>query len=236
MLPIRDSIPSRTVPVVTKALVLINVFVFLYELSLPEPLLEQAFYLFGIVPARYAHPDWAEEVGFPLHDYWPFLTHQFLHGGWLHVIGNMWTLWIFGDNVEDRMGHLRFLVFYLLCGAAAGFTQWFVNPHSTLPSVGASGAISGVLGAYFFWFPHARLIVLLPVLFLPFFFEVPAFLYLVYWFFIQLFSGAASLVGEHGTGGIAWWAHIGGFMAGGLLCWVFLAGHRKRPRSFFVRT
>jgi membrane associated rhomboid family serine protease len=117
---------------------------------------------------------WAASAGFPVGDYWPLLTHQFLHSGWLHIIGNMWALWIFGDNVEDRMGPVRFAIFYLTCGVSAGLTHLLIQPHSTVPTVGASGAISGVLGAYLLLFPTARLVVLFPVLFLPLFFEVPA--------------------------------------------------------------
>src|SRR3989440_10379724 len=140
---------------------------------LPRQGVEQLFYIFGLVPARFTHPDWAAYVGFHVDSYWPILTHQFLHGGWLHIIANMWTLWIFGDNVEDRMGPLRFVIFYLICGTIAGLTHLLTNPDSTLPSVGASGAIAGVLGAYILLFPTARLIVMIPILFFPFFFEVP---------------------------------------------------------------
>src|SRR5712675_3275144 len=193
MFPIQDSVPSRSMPVVTRALILINVVVFFFELMLPRQGLEQLFYLFGLVPARFTHPDWAAGVGFPVDDYWPILTHQFLHGGWLHIISNMWALWIFGDNVEDRMGSVRFAIFYLTCGAVAGLTQLLTNPDSTLPSVGASGAIAGVLGAYLIFFPTARLIVMFPILFFPVFFEVPAVFYLAIWFFSQLFSGRAAL-------------------------------------------
>jgi membrane associated rhomboid family serine protease len=179
MFPIQDSVPSRSVPVVTRALILINVLVFFFELMLPRQGLEQIVYLFGIVPARFTHPDWAAYVGFPVDGYWTVLTHQFLHGGWLHLIANMWTLWIFGDNVEDQMGSLRFATFYLICGSIAGLTQVLTNPDSTIPSVGASGAIAGVLGAYLMFFPTARLVVLLPIFFFPCFFEVPAVLYLL---------------------------------------------------------
>jgi membrane associated rhomboid family serine protease len=163
---------------VTWVLILANSVVFLFELTMTEQALEQFFHLFGLVPARYTHPGWALQVGLPIDNYWPFLTSMFLHGGWMHIIGNMWTLWIFGDNVEDQMGPLRFLCFYLLCGLVAGLVHWFTNPDSTLPTVGASGAISGVLGAYFLLFPYSRVIVLVPVLFLPLFFELPAVLYL----------------------------------------------------------
>src|SRR6266516_5452467 len=193
MFPIQDSVPLRSVPVVTHALIFINAIVFFFELMLPPHGIDQVFYLFGVVPARFTHPDWAAYVGFPAHSYWTLLTHQFLHGGWLHIIFNMWTLWIFGDNVEDRMGPVRFAIFYLLCGVIAALTQLLTNPDSTIPSVGASGAIAGVLGAYLLFFPTARLVVLFPVLFLPFFFEVPAVVYLGVWFVSQLFSGTLAL-------------------------------------------
>jgi membrane associated rhomboid family serine protease len=183
MFPIRDSVPSRSVPIAMRMVILVNVIVFFFELMVPHQSLEQLVYLFGLVPARYAHPDWAAAMGFPIDNYWPILTHQFLHGGWFHIIANMWTLWIFGDNVEDRMGPVRFIIFYLLCGTIAGLTHMLTNPDSTVPSVGASGAIAGVLGAYILLFPTARLIVMIPILFFPFFFEVPAMFYLVIWFF-----------------------------------------------------
>jgi membrane associated rhomboid family serine protease len=215
------------VPVVTRALILINAVVFFFLLTVPRPSVEQIFYLFGLVPARFTHPDWAASVGFPIDNYWPLLTHQFLHGGWLHIIANMWTLWIFGDNVEDRMGSVRFAIFYLVCGTIAGLTHMLTNSNSTLPSIGASGAIAGVLGAYLLFFPTARLVVLFPILFFPFFFEVPAVLYLAIWFFGQLFSGTASLAGSQQVGGIAFWAHIGGFLSGMLLCGLF--ARRQRP-------
>ncbi|MEY2545772.1 MAG: hypothetical protein QOG48_889 [Verrucomicrobiota bacterium] len=228
MLPIRDSVPSHSVPIATRALILINVIVFFFELSLPPQTVEQLCYLFGIVPARYAHPEWAEAIGFPVDNYWAILTHQFLHGGWFHIIANMWMLWIFGDNVEDRMGPVRFVIFYLLCGSLAGLTHMLTNPDSTIPSVGASGAIAGVLGAYVLLFPTARLVVMIPILFFPFFFEVPAVFYLLVWFFTQFFAGTAALVGPNQVGGIAWWAHIGGFIAGMLLCGLFA----RRQRQF----
>ncbi len=181
MLPVRDTIPSRNPPIVTWVLIVANAVVFLFELMMPEPVLQRFFYLFGIVPARYTHPEWA----------------------WL--------------NVEDRMGPVRFLVFYLLCGVAAGIVHWFTNPHSTIPTVGASGAIAGVMGAYFFMFPTSRVIVVAPLLFLLVFFELPAVTYLGFWALTQVFSGTLALAAPEQVGGVAWWAHVGGFMAGVLL-------------------
>src|SRR5207244_3296238 len=156
----------------------------------------------GIVPARYSHPEWAQSIGFPVDDYWPFLTCMFLHGGWAHVIGNMWTLWIFGDNVEDKMGGFRYLLFYLLTGIIAGITHWFTNADSTVPTVGASGAIAGVLGAYLFLFPRSRIIVLFPVFFWPFFFQLPAVTYLVFWFLSQFIGGTISGLTSSEVGGV----------------------------------
>jgi membrane associated rhomboid family serine protease len=231
MIPLMDDVPSRRPPVATVGLILANALVFALELSLPRDSLEGFLELFGIVPARFTHPAWAEAVGFPIDSYWPFLSSMFLHGGWLHIVGNMWSLWLFGDNVEDRMGHGRFLVFYLLCGIVSGIAHTFANPTSTAPALGASGAIAGVFGAYFLLFPHARLVMMFPVIFYPVFFEVPAFFYLGFWFLTQLFSSVASLsVRQAGTeaGGIAWWAHVGGFGAGIVLFGLFL-DRRRRP-------
>jgi membrane associated rhomboid family serine protease len=228
MIPIADTVPRRNPPVAVYCLLLVNCVVFLFELMLPEEALEPLFYLFGMVPARYTHPDWAVAVGVPVDDYWPFLTSMFLHAGWLHIIGNMWTLWIFGDNVEDRMGPFRFVVFYLLCGVAAGLVHWFTNPFATVPAVGASGAVAGVMGAYYLLFPYARLIMLLPIFFVPFFFEVPAVLYLLFWALSQVFSGAVALAQPGAVGGVAWWAHVGGFVAGLVLVKVFV----KRRDSY----
>jgi membrane associated rhomboid family serine protease len=234
--PIRDTVPVRNAPVATWWLIVANSLVFLVELMLPPEALERFVYLFGLVPARFTHPEWAAGLGFPVDDYWPFLTSMFLHAGWLHVFSNMWTLWIFGDNVEDRMGAARFLIFYVLCGLAAGAVHWLTNPDSTLPTVGASGAVSGVTGAYFLLFPHSRVILLVPIFFLPFFFELPAVAYLAFWALSQVFSGALSLIGPREVGGIAWWAHVGGFVSGLALHPLFLrrgaAVRRLQPDEY----
>jgi membrane associated rhomboid family serine protease len=155
---------------------------------------------------------------------------MFLHGGWSHVIGNMWSLWIFGDNVEDVMGPWRFLVFYLLTGLAAGLTHFFTNADSQVATVGASGAIAGVLGAYFLLFPRARIIAVLPILFFPFFFELPAVTYLLFWFSSNLLSGTLAGLGPEQMQGVAWWAHVGGFAAGALLHRLFLEPKGRRAR------
>lgn len=216
MIPIKDTVPRRIFPYMTFLLIAANGLVFLFQLSLPEPSLEELIYLFGLVPARYTHPAWTAAVGLPLDVYWPFMTSMFLHGGWFHLIANMWSLYLFGDNVEERLGHLRFLFFYLLAGAAANAAHFALNHDSTIPVIGASGAIAGIMAAYLRLFPFARIITLVPIIFIPYFFELPAFVFMGIWFLIQLFSGAASLAMAEG-GGIAWWAHIGGFAVGFLL-------------------
>ena len=201
MFPVSDVIPSRTVPLVTIGLIAVNVLVFFYELVLPGVQLEQFVATFAVVPA------WL---------WWPsIVTSQFLHSGWMHILWNMIYLWIFGDNVEDRLGHVRFLVFYLGAGAAAAMLQILFNPFSTVPMLGASGAIAAVMGAYFVLYPQSRV---LTAIFLVFFFdlvEIPALFFLGIWFLLQLVNGIGSLgVANAGGGGTAFWAHIGGFVAG----------------------
>jgi membrane associated rhomboid family serine protease len=227
MFPIRDINPSRHTPFATMALIAVNVLLFLRELALPPQAAERLMYLYGLVPARFLHPQLVATAGFPAHTYWPFLTTMFLHGGWLHIIGNMWFLWIFGDNVEDRMGPLRFLGFYLLCGVAAGFVHVITNPVSRVPAVGASGAIAGVMAAYLVLFPRARILAVFPIFFWPIFFEVPALLYLPFWFLMQFFIGATAITGPPEVGGVAWSAHVGGFVTGLLTFWMFLRPRRK---------
>ena len=226
MFPIRDENPSRHVPFATWALIAANILFFFRELALPPQAAEKLIYLYGLVPARFLHPEWAATAGLPVHTYWPFLTTMFLHGGWFHIIGNMWFLWIFGDNVEDRMGPVRFLVYYLLCGVAAGFVHVITNPASQVPAVGASGAIAGVMAAYLMLFPRARILAVFP----PFFwlrFRLPAYLYLGFWFLMQFLSGGLAITSRREVGGIAWWAHVGGFVTGLATFWVFLRPRQK---------
>jgi membrane associated rhomboid family serine protease len=216
MIPLRDIIPSRTTPYVTVSLIVLNVVVFLYELSLGRAVDVFTLY-YGLVPAAFS---WVN-----------VFTSMFLHGGFLHVAGNMLYLWIFGDNVEDRMGHGRFVVFYLLCGVSAALAQTIVAPESTIPMVGASGAIAGVMGAYFVLYPRSRIVTLLPLFFFFQIFEVPAILFLGIWFFMQFLSGVGSIVsvGQSGaTGGIAFWAHVAGFVAGILGVGLFRRPERQR--------
>jgi membrane associated rhomboid family serine protease len=212
MIPLRDSNPSRRLPLVTILVILANTIIFLYEVTLGPAQLNQFVFTFGVVPARLTGASGpAMPAGGGIET---FLTSMFLHGGWLHLIGNMWFLWIFGDNVEGYLGHLRFLLFYLFCGLAAGLIHVAFNLSSTLPTVGASGAIAGVLGAYLLLFPRARILTLVPVFFV-FLLEIPAYVILIYWFVLQFLSGTASIVsGAAAQGGVAWWAHVGGFVVG----------------------
>ena len=223
MLPIRDNVPSRTRPVVMYALVLANVAVFLYEVSLGGRGLAYLVSSLGVVPARFTGPSGpSPDPG----NYVDLFTAMFLHGSWLHLIGNMWYLWLFGDNVEDRMGHWRFLLFYLLGGVVASVTHILLNPGSTVPTIGASGAIAAVLGAYLVMFPTARILTFVPFLFF-FVIQLPAVVVLGGWFLLQLVSGLGSL-GVHAAGaGIAFWAHVGGFIFG--LLTVYLFARRVRP-------
>ena len=215
MIPLRDENPASTVPVVTRALIVVNVGVFLYEVSLGQGL--AAFVGdFGLVPLRLLESFQGAENPLPVIG--TILSSTFLHGGWLHLIGNMWYLWIFGDNVEDRMGHVRYLVFYLAGGAAAGVLHTVMNAHSPLPTVGASGAIAAVLGAYLVLFPRARVVTLVPLFIVIQLMALPAVVVLGLWFVFQFFAGALSFGYAAGSaGGTAWWGHIGGFAFGMLL-------------------
>jgi len=227
VIPLRDTIPSRRAPVVTVALIAVNLLVFLHETAL-GPYLPEFVHAYGLVPGRLVH--WTELGGNPLDParFLPLFTSMFWHGGWLHLIGNMLYLWIFGDNVEDRLGHLRYLLFYMGCGLAAALTQVALSPDSMLPTVGASGAIAGVLGAYLISFPRSRVVTLVPIFIFPWIVEIPAIAYLVLWFLMQLVAGVATL-GQADMGGVAWWAHIGGFVAGLLAVGFVAPSPRPRP-------
>lgn len=222
MFPLRDNIPSRGKSYGLWLLLTANALVFLFQVFMPERQAIEFTHLFGLIPARIMHPGWAEWVGFPAQWGATLVSHMFLHAGWMHFLLNMWMLWIFGDNVEDVMGLARFVIFYLSCGLGAILTHLLFNMNSTIPVVGASGAIAGVMGAYLLLYPHARVVAFVPIFFLPYFFEVPAVIFLGIWFIIQIISGVFSLMfqGPMG-GGIAWWAHIGGFVAGMALVKVF---------------
>lgn len=211
MIPLRDTIPSRSFPLMTLALIVVNVLVFLYELRL-GPALARFLLVYGFVPDVYFHLSQVEPWNLPVR-FVPMFSSMFLHGGWLHLIGNMWTLWIFGDNVEDRLGRGRYLLGYLVCGLAAAYVHYLTGPRSGIPVVGASGAIAGVMGGYFVLFPRARIVTLLPIFFFIQIVTVPAVVFLALWFLAQLLNGMVASAATFG-GGVAWWAHVGGFVAG----------------------
>jgi membrane associated rhomboid family serine protease len=213
MFPIRDDIPSRHRPYMVFTIIGLNSLFFLYELGLSQQDMVQLFHVLGVVPARFTDPQWSRWMGYPAGGGISLLTHMFLHSGWLHFLFNMWTLWIFADNVEDVMGPVRFAIFYLLSGVAALAAHVIFNMDSTIPIVGASGAIAGIMGAYLLLFPHAKVVTFIPIFFIPYFVDLPAVLYLAVWFMMQLVSGVSSHVSQTGAG-VAWWAHIGGFVAG----------------------
>ena len=219
MIPLRDVIPSRTTPYITVTIIFLNAAAWFFELTLPGDVLPIFLQVYGIVPARFHALT--------------LLTSMFLHGSWMHVIGNMWYLWIFGDNVEDRVGHGRFIVFYLLCGIAAALGQIFIDPASTLPTIGASGAIAGVMGAYFVLYPRSRVLTLIPLIIFWEVIELPAIMLLGFWFLMQLFSaGAIAVTASTGGGGVAFMAHVAGFLcgAGG----IFLFRQRERPEQYWA--
>jgi membrane associated rhomboid family serine protease len=224
MFPLRDTVRSRSFPLVNLGLIALNILVFLYELAAGPKGLNALLGTFALIPDRLslAHPVSAVTL----------LTSAFLHGSWFHLISNLWTLYIFGDNVEDRMGSLRYLAFYLLAGVTAGLVQAALNPASQLPTIGASGAIAGVLGAYFILFPYGRVLTFVPLFFLPWFVEIPAYVFLGIWFLTQLPSGLLYLgaAADPGSfGGIAWGAHIGGFIVGLILARLLARRWTDRP-------
>jgi membrane associated rhomboid family serine protease len=216
MIPIRDAIRSKNFPVVNVLIIGLNIIAFLWEL-LQGPDLKEVFYLYGMVPLRYSNPELSAHFS-SFQQYLPFLTSMFLHGGFLHIIMNMWFLYIFGDNIEDRLGHIRYLVFYLFCGVAAGLVHLFTNWNSNIPTIGASGAISGVMGAYLLFYPRSKILTLIPIFFFFQFVEIPAFIFLGFWFLLQLFSAGLT---PRNVGGVAFWAHIGGFAAGLIFVKIF---------------
>jgi membrane associated rhomboid family serine protease len=245
VIPIRDTNRSRNYPLVNNALIGINALVFVLEL-LQGPGMNQFIFTYGLVPARYSVP----EIGAyftPFQQVASLVSFMFLHGGFWHILGNMWSLYIFGDNVEDRLGPARYLVFYLLCGWLSGLTHLVFNWDSRIPTIGASGAIAGVMGAYLFLFPSSRILTLIPIFFIPYFIEIPAYFFLGFWFLIQFISAAGS---KGGMGGVAWWAHVGGFVFGIVLVNLFLkmpgsgltqklraaTSKQKTPRLQVIRT
>ena len=221
MFPISDHNPTRITPYVTYALIGANIFIFLYQLRLTSPQLEQFFQLYAVVPKELT----ASFGGIPVNQTVPepltLVTSQFLHGGFLHILGNMLFLWIFGNNIEDKLGHIKYIIFYITCGSLAALAQWFFSMQSGIPSLGASGAIAGVMGAYILRFPHAKirtLVFLGPFIVFP---DIPAIFFLGIWFLQQALYGIASLnvpsnIGME-SGGVAYWAHAGGFVFGAII-------------------
>ncbi|MFN5746865.1 MAG: rhomboid family intramembrane serine protease [Methylococcaceae bacterium] len=232
MIPYRDTIPLQYTPWLTWILIVVNVLIFGYCQWLPAEALRTFQYLHGLVAARYTYPEWALKTGFPPGDFTPFITSIFMHGSWLHLILNMWLLWIFGDNIEDRMGGVRFITFYLLCGLIAGLTHVYTNPQSITPTIGASGAIAGIMGAFFFMFPYARIVIW--VLFLPLFVEVPAIAFLGIWVMVQLYHITTGLAASGSHGDVAWFGHLGGFIGGMLLHPLFLLKSRSHGPSYHL--
>jgi membrane associated rhomboid family serine protease len=236
MFPLRDTVRARSFPIINIAIIVANVLVFLFESALGPVRLDSLIGIFGLVPAELS-------LFQPL-TWITLLTSIFLHGSWFHLISNMWALFIFGDNVEDRMGPLRYLVFYLFSGVVAGLvhaivTNYFFGADSmqaNLPTVGASGAIAGILGGYLILYPRARVITLVPLFVLPWFIEISAYVYLGFWFLSQVVPGLISLgaIGDFGgaMGGVAWWAHIGGFLIGMIMVRIF-SQPRKAYRQWY---
>jgi membrane associated rhomboid family serine protease len=219
MIPLRDVIPSRTTPYITITIIGLNALAWFYELTMSQPQLNQFLQTFGVVPAYFSAPT--------------LITSMFLHGSWSHVIGNMWYLWIFGDNVEDRFGHGRFIVFYFMAGAVAAAGQIAIDPASILPTIGASGAIAGTMGAYFVLYPRSRVHTLIP--FFPFFFEVfeiPAIFLLGFWFLMQLVSaGTIAFTATTNGGGVAFMAHVAGFIFG--IAGVYVFRNRRLDAEYW---
>ncbi|MFC1798463.1 rhomboid family intramembrane serine protease [Thermodesulfobacteriota bacterium] len=231
MFPIRDTNPSRNVPYVNSSIIALNVIIFMVQLAQGSGL-DRFVYIYGLVPARYTIPHISSyfSVGQQL---FAFLSFMFLHGGFWHLLGNMWSLYIFGDNVEDRLGPLRYIIFYLLCGLASGLSHLLLNQSSNIPTIGASGAIAGVMGAYLLLYPKAKVLTLIPIFIIPYFIEIPAFFFLGIWLLLQFVNVAGS------QGGVAWWAHIGGFVFGMIFLKLFdlipSSGMTKEIRKATVR-
>ncbi len=226
MIPVRDSVFCRTPPYAVITLIFLNACVFLHVHGLPWPQQNRIIAEYALIPALYLPP--AQATTASLGDYARLVTSTFLHGGWLHLILNMWTLWLFGCAMESRFGTLRFVAFYFACGIAAGVVHVLFNAGSTVPTIGASGAVAAVIAAYAWSYPRAEIKVLIPVIIFPLFVDVPAMGFALFWFFLQVVQGYADLVTPDVAAGIAWWAHAGGFIAGPLML-LALAPTRRRP-------
>jgi rhomboid family protein len=219
MIPLRDVIPSRTTPYVNVSIIVLNALAWFFELSIPNDVLPRFIEVYGIVPAHFSLIT--------------VFTSMFLHGSWMHVIGNMWYLWIFGDNVEDRLGHGRYIAFYLLCGFAAALGHVALNAGSLVPTIGASGAIAGVMGAYFVLYPQSRVLTLIPIIFYIEIIELPAIFLLGFWFLMQLFSAGAIAANVSAGGGVAFMAHVAGFVTGAVAVFLFRQ-RRRRPDEWWT--
>lgn len=209
MIPIRDTIASKTIPVVTYTIIGVNALLYLYQAGMDTDLLDPFIYRYGFVPGKLTLSEMAPYFSFA-NMLFSSVSYMFLHGGLWHFVGNMWFLYIFGDNVEDHLGAVRFAGFYIICGVASALLHFFLNPLSEVPTIGASGAIAGVMGAYFILYPRAKILTLVPIIIIPWFVDIPAFIFLGFWFLMQFYNATDS----GGTSGIAWWAHVGGFIAG----------------------
>lgn len=224
MIPLRDNLRSHSIPFMTILLIAANCYVFYQEISINERSLMLMIRQYGLIPSQLIEALNAGSMA--LANYLPIFSNLFLHGGWLHIIGNMWYLWIFGDNVEDWLGRINFFAFYMVCGLIANISHTLLDPFSTVPVIGASGAVSGILGAYLILYPGAKVKTLVPIFIFLQIFEIPATLFLGFWFFLQLKSGALASAGSN----IAWWAHVGGFLAGMILIKIFPC---RCKRSYF---
>jgi len=232
VIPLRNLDPRRSFPIVTLLLILVNVVVFFHQISLPPNAADAFVRAYGLVPAKISLALAGQRYTLA-GAFIPLFTCMFLHGGWLHILGNMWFLWIFGANVEDRLGPVPYLIFYLVCGLGSGLSQVVFSWGSRVPSIGASGAISGVLGAFIIFFPASRILTLIPLFIIWFTVRIPALVFIGLWFLIQFLSGVASLrlSASAGMGGVAWWAHIGGFLLGVVLAKIFDPG--RRPADIY---
>lgn len=222
MIPIRDTAPCYTRPYVTWGIMFVCITLFLLVKFSSDQFHHYIIHIFGMVPKRYTSPEWAIAMDYPVDYYFSFISNLFLHDGWWHLIFNMWFLGIFADNIEDRMGHGQFIIFYLLCGFIATAVQCLYTPHLVIPVVGASGAIAGVLGAYFFLYPYAKVVIWIPILLLPILAEVPAIAFIGAWVIFQMSKATISIMFYEGVSNVALWAHLGGFIAGFLLFRFFL--------------
>jgi membrane associated rhomboid family serine protease len=216
MIPLKDMTPRRSVPIVTILLIVANSVVFFYQVSMPPRAAEAFLLTYGMVPAKIQYALAGTHHATLQQAAQSIFTCMFLHGGWLHILGNMWFLWIFGGNVEDRFGSARYAVFYIVCGLASGVSELIFTWGSHIPSIGASGAISGVLGAYVVFFPRSKILTLIPLFIIWFTMRIPAIIFIGLWFVMQFLSGISSLGagGAASSGGVAWWAHVGGFLVG----------------------